>query len=64
MWTSRKDFVRQQSIRGGGGAVEIKWSDAHANSEDTFNLKKSPGTAKAKIPEGEEDKLFKPDHFK
>ena len=28
-----------------------------------FNLKKSPATAKAKIPEGEEDKQFKPDHF-
>ena len=47
----------------GGIAVEIKGSDAHANSEDTFNLKKSPDTAKAKIPEGEEDKQFKPDHF-
>ena len=44
-------------------AVEIKGSDAHANSENTFNLKKSPATAKAKIPEGEEDKQFKPDHF-
>ena len=44
-------------------AVEIKVSDAHANSENTFNSKKSPSTAKAKIPEGEEDKQFKPDHF-
>ena len=46
-----------------GIAVEIKGSDAHANSEDTFNLKKSTGTAKAKIPEAEEDKQFKPDYF-
>ena len=44
-------------------AVEIKGSNAHANLGDTFNLKKSPGTAKAKIPEGEEDKQFKPDYF-
>ena len=44
-------------------AVEIKVSDAHANSENTFNSKKSPSTAKAKIPEGDEDKHYKPDHF-
>ena len=44
-------------------AVEIKVSNAHANSENTFNSKKSPATAKAKIPEGDEDKQFKPDHF-
>ena len=44
-------------------AVEIKVSDAHANSENTFNSKKSPAKAKAKILEGDEDKHFKPDHF-
>ena len=44
-------------------AVEIKGSDVHANSENTFDLKKSPAKTKAKIPEGEEDKHFKPDHF-
>ena len=44
-------------------AVEIKVSNAHANSENTFNPKKSPAKAKAKILEGDEDKHFKPDHF-
>ena len=56
-------LVQPRHFGGAGVAVEIKGSDAHANSEDTFNLKKSPDTAKAKIPEGEEDKQFKPDHF-
>ena len=35
-------------VFGSSGAVETKWSDAHANSENTFNLKKSNATAKAK----------------
>ena len=29
-------------------AIEIKVSNAHANSENTFNLKESPAKAKAK----------------
>ena len=45
-------------------AVEIKWNDAHANSKDTFNLKKKSWHSQSKILQGEEDKLFKPDHFK
>ena len=44
-------------------AVEIKVSNAHANSENTFNPKKSPAKAKAKILEGDEGKQFKTDHF-
>ena len=36
-------------------------TDAHANLEVIFNSKKSPGTAKAKTPEGEEDDPFKPE---
>ena len=44
-------------------AVETKWSDAHANLDNTFNLKKSNATAKAEIPERKEDEQIKPDHL-
>ena len=40
-------------------------TDAHANLEVTFYSKKSPGTAKAQTPEGEEDeKKIKNGKFK
>ena len=35
----------------------------HANSDNTFNFKKSNATAKAEIPERKEDEQIKPDHL-